>query len=136
LNILGPSYGGEDFDSKKSLKKARINVIFEEKDRRSFMSKERNKISSLLSTRSWVDLEMSDFVTDAYLEFDFQSKYFNISIKGIDMDKLDFSGLDLGSLPVALKTFVKQNSNNQGKKSTNSIRSDHTKSNTLFDNSQ
>jgi len=47
LNILGPSYNIEDPTIKKTIKKARVNVIFEEKDKRSYISREHTKMNQL-----------------------------------------------------------------------------------------
>ena len=99
-------------------------MIFEEKDKRSLTSRERNKLNSLLCNKRWIDLELNDFIEAPFLEFDFQNKNFNLCIKGIDMNKLDYSSLDLSSLPAALKMFIKQNNQNQGKKSIHSLKSD------------
>jgi len=89
--------------------KIRLGIYFEEKDKRSLSSKERNKISHLLSIKKWNLLELDDLFKESAFEFELQNKNCYLEIKGLNMMKLDYSSIPCSQaqLSVSFKSFLK-----------------------------
>jgi hypothetical protein len=106
LNIVAKDYeivsGGEI---------PQVSAMFEEKDKRSITSKERNKLNHLLSVKKMKQLDIDDLYENSRLVFDLESKSLTIEIKGVNMLKMNYSEIDLTQASPALRAFLKQNSN-------------------------
>lgn len=120
------------YDFKKSLIRSYLNLIsndyvlnedtvvqafLEEKDNRSLSSKERNKLSHLLSIKKMKNIDLEELYEYDRFVFDLDSKSLVVSITGINMLKLDYNEVDLPSSSHSLKNFIRQHTPNL-KKST------------------
>lgn len=110
LNIVA-----KDYDTASSFK---ITCSFEERDKRSVSSKERNKINHQLHTKKMKHLCIEDLYRLDKFDFELESKSMVVDIKGINMLKMDFSEIDTVQASHALRIFLKNNIT-ANKKSTN-----------------
>lgn len=110
LNVVA-----KDFETSSSCK---VTCTFEEKDKRSVSSKERNKIHHQLNTKKMKHLCIEDLYEFDKFEIDLENKSMVVEVAGMNMVKLDYSEVDLGIASPALKAFIKNNAGNT-KKSTN-----------------
>lgn len=102
LDLISKDYGRKTDIS--------INGVFEEKDKRSICSKERNKMNHLLNNIKLKHLKISDLYEFESLLFkaaDLESKTLTLEIKGLNMMRMDYSDLDYANASPALKNFLK-----------------------------
>jgi hypothetical protein len=87
-----------------------ILAILEEKDKRSISSKERNKMTHLLGNKKMKNLELKDLYEYDKFQYELEKKSFSIEIRGINMNKMDYSLVESIPITPAFKSFLKQNS--------------------------
>jgi hypothetical protein len=87
-----------------------ILAILEEKDKRSISSKERNKMTHLLGNKKMKNLELKDLYESDKFQYELEKKSFSIEIRGINMNKMDYSLVESIPITPAFKSFLKQNS--------------------------
>lgn len=101
LNIVA-----KDYDTASSF---RISCYFEEKDKRSVSSKERNKINHQLHTKKMKHLCIDDLYRIDKFDFELESKSMVVEIQGINMLKMDYSEIDTAAASHPLRVFLKNN---------------------------
>ena len=105
----------KDFETISTIK---VSCTFEEKDKRSVSSKERNKIHHQLNTKKMKHLCIQDLYEFGKFEIDLDNKSMVVEIAGMNMLKLEYSEVDQGVASAPLRGFIKNNVSNI-KKSTN-----------------
>ena len=107
LDLISKDYGRKTDIS--------IHGVFEEKDKRSICSKERNKMTHLLNNTKLKHLRIADLYESESLLFkasDLESKTLTLEVKGLNMLRMDYSDLDFASASPALKNFLKNHTHN------------------------
>jgi hypothetical protein len=123
LNIIA-----KDYDTTSSFK---ISSVFEEKDKRSVSSKERNKINHQLHNKKMKHLCIDDLYRHDKFDFELESKSMVVEIKGINMQKMDYSEIDTSLASHALRIYLKNNISTF-KRSTNKVGLDSIPQNSLL----
>lgn len=101
LNIVA-----KDFDTASSFK---IGCTFEERDKRSVSSKERNKINHQLHTKKMKHLCIDDLYRLDKFDFELESKSMVVEVQGINMLKMDYTDIDTSFASHALRIYLKNN---------------------------